>query len=299
MAAGINDKFKKTFNSDNPNVTFVTTTRSGGSTTLICDSLTGWPTDTAVDFITYQLDTDGETVVAGSQRDWKGIVSSNTITNLTLIAGGSDAGSSVNDIVEMTPTGNWANDLISGILVGHDQDGTHKSKGLTLGKINGGSSAGVLKSDSSGNVTVSLTDTADIEDDAVTDDKIDFTSFDPTKFTQGGSETTTSTSYTNMTLAAVTGTYTTSEVKITVGGNLYNSGAGITWFGFAISGSTTLATADARAASMYNTNGGTVAFSYIATITPGTITVTPQKKVQSGTGSYERVYIIVEPVLNS
>lgn len=157
MAASLNDKFKKTFNSANPNVTFVSTQRSAAATTLICDSLTGWPTDTAVDFITYQLDTDGVTVVAGSQRDWKGIVSSNTITNLTLIAGGTDAGNQVNDIVEMTPTANWANDLIEGILVSHDQDGTLKDDIVTTAKIDDGAIS-----------------TAKIDDEAVTAGKTAF-----------------------------------------------------------------------------------------------------------------------------
>lgn len=144
-----------------------------------------------------------------------------------------------------------------------------------------------------------LADGSGLNTGAVERANIDFTTFDKTLSSQGGSETTTSTSYTNMSLAAVTGTYATTKVKITVGGNLYNSGAGITWFGFVISGSTSLAVSDTRAASMFNTNGGAVSFPYIATITPGSITVTPQKKVQSGTGTYERAYLIVEPVFNT
>lgn len=68
MAAGIGDKFKKAYNSGNPNVARVTTTRTAGALTLACDNLAGWPTDTAVDFSTYRLNTSNA-VIAGTQID--------------------------------------------------------------------------------------------------------------------------------------------------------------------------------------------------------------------------------------
>lgn len=126
MAASTNDKFRRTFNAGNPETTFVTATRATGVTTLSCDNLTGWPTDTGIDFVTYQLETDGETPKPGTQTDWKGIVSGNTITNIVRVAGASDTGNSVNDVVEAMPTGSWADDLVQGILESHNQDGTHK-----------------------------------------------------------------------------------------------------------------------------------------------------------------------------
>lgn len=266
MAAGINDKFKKTFNSDNPNVTFVTTTRSGGSTTLICDSLAGWPTSTAVDFITYQLDTDGETVVAGSQRDWKGIVSSNTITNLTLIAGGSDAGSSVNDIVEMTPTGNWANDLISGILVGHDQDGSHKAKAIGLSEMNGGSTAGILHTDSSGNVSSS---------DVVASD-IDFTTF-PTSVSTSPSGSISSTTYANYgsTVGVVAPTGGCKALVI-LSGVFWSSGD--TTISFNVSGATTIATADSNGMRNGLNGANTQSMTTLVSLNAGTNTFQVQAK---------------------
>lgn len=124
MAAGINDKFSKTFNSVNPSVARVTSSRTAGGTTLACDNLAGWPTDTVVQFSTYQLDAS-DAVVANSQIDWKGIVSGNNIGTLTRVAGATDAGSSVGDVVEMNPTASWANDLVDGLLEEHNQDGTH------------------------------------------------------------------------------------------------------------------------------------------------------------------------------
>ena len=87
----VTDKFSKTFNSVNPNVARVNASRSAGVTTLACDNLAGWPTDTVVHFSTYQVSTGGA-VVAGTQIDWKGIVSGNNIGSLTRVAGATDNG---------------------------------------------------------------------------------------------------------------------------------------------------------------------------------------------------------------
>lgn len=68
MSAGIGDKFKNAFNSGNPNVARVSSTRTTGGTTLACDNLAGWPTATAVDFSTYKLNTSNA-VIPGTQID--------------------------------------------------------------------------------------------------------------------------------------------------------------------------------------------------------------------------------------
>lgn len=124
MAAGINDKFSRTYNAANPNVARVTSSRSAAGTSLSCDNLAGWPTDTLVQFSTYKINTSNE-VVAGTQIDWKGIVSGNTIGTLTRITGAADTGSAVGDVVEMNPTASWADNLVQGILTEHTQTGTH------------------------------------------------------------------------------------------------------------------------------------------------------------------------------
>ena len=98
MAAGINDKITKTFNSANPNVARVDTARTTGATTLSCDSLAGWPTDTAVHFSTYQINANNE-VVNNTLTDWKGIVSGNSIGTLTRVAGAADSGNDIGDVV--------------------------------------------------------------------------------------------------------------------------------------------------------------------------------------------------------
>lgn len=125
MAALITDKFTETTNGTRPDPTTVTSTRSAAATTLQCAALTGWPTATAVHFATYRTNAQGEKV-AGSQCDWKGIVSGTQITNLTLKAG-TDTGNSIGDTVVCMPTAAWAKDLADGLIVSHDQDGTLKA----------------------------------------------------------------------------------------------------------------------------------------------------------------------------
>lgn len=127
MPAAASDKFKKISDgSDYPNVARVSSPRSGGGTTLACDDLTGWTTETGVSFVTYQLDTAG-TVTGGTLTTWEGVVSGNNITNVSRIKGAADGGNAINDVVQLIPDSNWADDLIAGILVSHDQDGTLKA----------------------------------------------------------------------------------------------------------------------------------------------------------------------------
>ena len=123
MAALITDKFTETTNGTRPDPTTVTSTRSAAATTLQCAALTGWPTATAVHFATYRTNAQGEKV-AGSQCDWKGIVSGTQITNLTLQAG-TDTGNSIGDTVVCMPTAAWADDVTEGLRVEHNIDGTH------------------------------------------------------------------------------------------------------------------------------------------------------------------------------
>lgn len=129
MAAGIADKFTKGSETSRPVPTSLTATRNIGDSTVTCDSLTGWPTTTAVHFIIYRKDVTGKKV-AGSQTDWKGIVSGSTITNLVLKAG-TDNGDTAGAIVEATPTAAWADDMVSGITAFANQDGTLKSAAVT------------------------------------------------------------------------------------------------------------------------------------------------------------------------
>lgn len=123
MAASTLDKFTDTYNAANPNVARVTATRAAAGNSLSCDNLAGWPTASKVHFSTYQINTSNA-VVAGTQIDWQGIVSGNTIGSLTRITGATDNGSAVGDVVEMNPTASWGHDLYSGLTTSHNNDGT-------------------------------------------------------------------------------------------------------------------------------------------------------------------------------
>ena len=122
MAAGITDHFTEATNGTRPVPTTLTAIKAIGAPSITCNALTGWPTVTAVHFIIYNTNADG-TKTANSQSDWKGIVSGNTITNLTLKAG-TDNGYGIGAVVECAPTAAWADDMADGILLHANQDGS-------------------------------------------------------------------------------------------------------------------------------------------------------------------------------
>ncbi|GAC1500761.1 MAG: hypothetical protein NVS1B10_04580 [Candidatus Saccharimonadales bacterium] len=122
MPAAITDLLTQATVSTRPTPTTVSSTRASSGNTLSCLVLTGWPTATAVHFITYKIDTAGKKI-AGSQIDWKGLVSGTTITNLTLKAG-TDTGNAIGDVVEAAPTAAYANDLYTWGSAHANEDGT-------------------------------------------------------------------------------------------------------------------------------------------------------------------------------
>lgn len=125
--AAITDKFNKAANGTGiyPSIASVSAIREKNGSILTCDDLSGWSTDTPVHFSTYRLLPDG-TIDTSTQSDWKGIVNGNTITQMIRLAGNSDSGHLVGDKVELNPTIGWLDDLITGILKSHNQDGTIK-----------------------------------------------------------------------------------------------------------------------------------------------------------------------------
>lgn len=126
MSGNITDRFTETFNGQNPTSTTVANPRAILGSTLVCQSLAGWPTNTAVHFATYQKDSTNAKI-AGSQTDWKGVVSGSSINSLTRQGGAADGGNGVGDIVEMMPTYSWAQDLAVGLELQHNEDGSHKN----------------------------------------------------------------------------------------------------------------------------------------------------------------------------
>jgi len=108
-----------------------------GGTTFNVDSTSLWPTDTAVIFA---VDTTVSGVrVAGTYTVWRGLVTSGTaITSCTLMYGTDQnysAGTTTR--VYILPTTSRENRLVDGILVGHNQDGTHKTDTVTTASILG------------------------------------------------------------------------------------------------------------------------------------------------------------------
>lgn len=136
MSATITDYFNKASNMSGsyPAVATVTAARSTGGSTLSCDDLSSWATDTPVHFSTFKVNTDG-TIDTSTQTDWKGIVNGNTITDMTRLAGAADSGNASGDRVELNPTVGWLDDLITGILVSHKQNGALKDNVVTESSI--------------------------------------------------------------------------------------------------------------------------------------------------------------------
>ena len=136
MSATINDYFNKASNmgGDYPAVATVTSARTTGGATLTCDDLSSWATDTPVHFSTFQINADGS-VNTATQTDWKGIVVGNTITEMTRLAGAADSGNASGDRVELNPTIGWLDDLITGLLVSHKQNGALKDSAVTENAI--------------------------------------------------------------------------------------------------------------------------------------------------------------------
>lgn len=141
--AGITDLLTQATNGSRPSPTQVTSIRVGGGTTLQANALTGWPTATAVHFITYKIDTSGNKL-AGTQLDLKGVVSGTQITNVAVKAG-TDNGNAIGDVIEAAPTAAWANDVVAWGTAQHNQDGTHAA--ITATSV---SSPGVINASGQG-----------------------------------------------------------------------------------------------------------------------------------------------------
>lgn len=136
MSANITDKFNKASAMDGsyPRVATIVSSRQAGAQVMQCDDLSTWADDTAVHFSTYQMNIDGS-IDSATQTDWKGVVSGNNITNLTRIAGAADSGNAAGDRVELNPTIGWLDDIITGLLAAHKQDGTLKDGAVNTAVI--------------------------------------------------------------------------------------------------------------------------------------------------------------------
>lgn len=188
MSATITDYFNKASNMSGgyPAVATVTAARSTGGSTLSCDDLSSWATDTPVHFSTFKVNTDG-TIDTATQTDWKGIVNGNTITDMTRLAGAADSGNASGDRVELNPTIGWLDDLITGILVSHKQNGALKDNAVTESSI----ATGAVTSSKVAAGAISSYDK--IGDDVIQARNVDFSTIDyytsPADFTGSSTET--------------------------------------------------------------------------------------------------------------
>ncbi len=94
-------------------------------TTITVGSTTNWPTDTGVTFAIRQVDSSG-VLVAGTYTEWRGVVSGSTLTGMVLAYGTDQvypAGSTTQVYIPVSAARD--NRLVDGLLVEHDQDGTH------------------------------------------------------------------------------------------------------------------------------------------------------------------------------
>lgn len=101
-----------------------------GDNTADISIATGWPvaaTDGPVHFKIFKTEVvdDKTVVVEDSVSDWKGLLSGNTLSEMTC-TGGNNQDYVEGDSIAIYPTAAWGNSLIEGILTHANQDGTLK-----------------------------------------------------------------------------------------------------------------------------------------------------------------------------
>lgn len=131
----ITDKFgKASIDTSYALATTVKTARTEGETVLACYDLSRFAPDTPVFFVTYKKTTDPTTneVTVTNQTSWKALANpdNNTLTNLTLAPGYEDIGNDIGDYVECIPTSFWGNELVEGLFVSINPDGTLKTSAV-------------------------------------------------------------------------------------------------------------------------------------------------------------------------
>ena len=131
------------------------------STTLQVDATTNWPSK----FIATVGDVDGTgAFVPATVTVFNGILSGGNIEITSFAPGYTDLGNVSGQIVVLKPTTAWSNEVASTLGVAHSDDGTLKANSVTttavtdanvtISKLNGGSTAGVLTTDASGVVSI-------------------------------------------------------------------------------------------------------------------------------------------------
>jgi len=128
MAASASDYFIKT----TPN--FSTTIGSGGVasaivTTIPLSSVTNLPTDTAIEITINRIDTDGDET--NNYETVRGIISGSNLIDCVRGVEGTAQAWNAGIVVEVLVTADIQNRNVTGILVEHNQTGTHKGTLVT------------------------------------------------------------------------------------------------------------------------------------------------------------------------
>lgn len=131
---------------------------------IICDDLSGWPTDTAVAFTIASVNSNGEPI-EGTVTDWIGVVNNNTIMEMVLTSGTNQEYDTLNTIVACNFTSEWANRLIDSLLKFFNQNGELKPKVISGNAI-------ADKSISADKIAPGAVDEDKIKNNSVTGDKI-------------------------------------------------------------------------------------------------------------------------------
>ena len=134
MAAANTDKWRKGAAQWTGNIGSAGVT-DGTVTTIPLVSASGLPTDTAVMITINRVDANGD--ATNNYEGVIGVVSGNNITDCVRGAEGTAQGWTAGTVVEILHTAKNLNDLVDGLLVEHNQDGTHKSALVTTLKSTG------------------------------------------------------------------------------------------------------------------------------------------------------------------
>lgn len=140
----------------------ITQVRTAPATTITVNTVAGAPTNFFATMGTPHTFNDpvtGETITVISEAtavNFAGRIDSGKVEIVAIAPGETDLGSKVGDIIIIRPTTQWADNIHDILSESLNDDGSLKNKAATLAKINGGTTAGVLTTDASGNVTSSI-----------------------------------------------------------------------------------------------------------------------------------------------
>jgi len=100
---------------------------SGTGDTITLASVTGLPTDAEITLTFERLATDGVTLTPTKMERIRGTISGSNLTSYTRAVEGTEQAHVSGSIVEFIPNGTDWNNVVAGILVEHNQTGTHKA----------------------------------------------------------------------------------------------------------------------------------------------------------------------------